>query len=80
MMIVMPFVTKPKAEIDDVLVGRRVEVACRLVRDKQPRIVHQRTGDGHTLRLPARELRGQSVLSSCEANLGLGRVCPLAAS
>ena len=48
-------------EIHDLLRGRRVEVAGRLVGEDQARRDGERPGDGDALLLAARQLRGQMV-------------------
>ena len=55
-------------EMKDHLCGFRIEVAGRLVRGEQDRIVRQGTGNGHTLLLPAGEGIGQTVCQVCHAD------------
>ncbi len=48
-------------KLEDRLGGGRIQVAGRLVRQDQRRIVDQGAGDGHALLLPAGDVRWQFV-------------------
>src|SRR5262245_12996533 len=54
----------------------RVEGACRLVADNQLRVVHQRTGNGHTLLLAAGQLSRQPLHTLTQADAAEGLLCP----
>jgi hypothetical protein len=47
---------QPNEEFDDLAAGLRVEVAGRLVGEKQPRLDHEGPRDGHPLLLPTGQL------------------------
>ena len=49
------FVLEVEQEVDDLCLHGKVEGAQRLVTDQEPRVEHQRTGDGDPLALAPRE-------------------------
>jgi hypothetical protein len=55
--------SQARKNLHDLLARFRVEVSRRLVRQQQPRIVHQRARNGDALLLPTRELIGVMLLS-----------------
>ena len=73
---------KAREHFHHLLAGRRVEVARRLVRQQELRVVDEGVGDGDTLLLPARKLIWMMIFTVAQSNVGnratLARVAPQA--
>src|SRR5688572_31913171 len=48
-------------DFENMIGSDRIETACRLVRNKNRRIIRERAGNGHTLLLTARDERGKLI-------------------
>lgn len=55
-------------QLDDACPCRPVEVSCGLVREKDPRLIDEGTGDGHSLLLSTRKLRREMMQAVTQAN------------